>query len=193
MIRRSRLLLASAMVVSAAAYAGGAAQPGSEHHAFHEALSLWIGGLEALPADPSNRRADDPAAADLGRRLFFDARLSGNGRVSCGSCHDPKREFQDGIPLAKGAGTTDRRTMPIAATAYSPFLFWDGRKDSQWAQALGPLESAVEHGGSRAQYAHVIAEHYRAAYQEIFGALPDLAAIPRVAGPVSDPAARIAW
>jgi cytochrome c peroxidase len=181
------------MVASAAAYAGGTAQPGSEHHAFHEALSLWIGSLEALPADPSNRRAEDPAAAELGHRLFFDTRLSGNGRVSCGSCHDPKREFQDGIPLAKGAGTTDRRTMPIAATAYSPFLFWDGRKDSQWAQALGPLESAVEHGGSRAQYAHVVATHYKRDYERIFGAMPDLQGVPAAAGPVADPAARSAW
>src|SRR5688500_13928891 len=83
--------------------------------------------------------------------------------------------------------------MPVTGTAHSPWLFWDGRKDSQWAQALGPLESAVEHGGSRAQYAHVIAEHYRDDYERTFGPLPELAAIPRAAGPVPDPAARAAW
>ena len=154
---------------------------------------LWIGNLEALPADPTNRVADDPRAVALGHRLFFDTRLSSNGRVSCASCHDPAREFQDGTPLATGVGTTNRRTMPIAGTARMAFLFWDGRKDSQWAQALGPLESAVEHGGSRAQYAHVVAEHYRAEYEAIFGALPDLADVPRAAGPVDDPAARAAW
>ena len=65
--------------------------------------------------------------------------------------------------------------MPIAGTAYSPFLFWDGRKDSLWAQALGPLESPVEHGGTREQYARVIAEHYRAEYERIFGPLPESA------------------
>jgi len=64
--------------------------------------------------------------------------------------------------------------MPIAGTAYSPFLFWDGRKDSQWAQALGPLESPVEHGGTREQYAQVIADHYRADYEDIFGPMPPL-------------------
>ena len=130
---------------------------------------LAIGELEPLPPDPTNRVADDPRAVDLGRRLFFDTRLSSNGIVSCGSCHNPDREFQDDRPLAIGVGTASRRTMPIAATAYSPFLFWDGRKDSQWAQALGPLESPVEHGGTRAQYAHVIAEHYREDYERIFG------------------------
>jgi cytochrome c peroxidase len=83
--------------------------------------------------------------------------------------------------------------MPIAATSRAPFLFWDGRKDSAWAQALGPLESAVEHGGSRGQYAHVIANHYRREYEAIFGALPDLAGVPAAAGPVENRAASEAW
>ena len=131
-------------------------------------------GNEPLPADPTNRFADDPRAVSLGHRLFFDQRLSSNGEVSCASCHLPDREFQDGKPLATGVGRTDRRTMPVAGTAYSPFLFWDGRKDSLWSQALGPLESPVEHGGSRDQYAQVIAKHYRAEYEEIFGTIPDL-------------------
>lgn len=155
--------------------------------------SLWIGELEPLAPDPSNRYGDDPAAAALGHRLFFDPRLSSNGRVSCGTCHQPGRQFQDGVALASGVGRTDRRTMPIAGTAYSPWQFWDGRKDSQWSQALGPLESPVEHGGTRAQYAHVVARHYRAEYERIFGPLPDLAGVPTAAGPVPDPAARAAW
>jgi cytochrome c peroxidase len=58
--------------------------------------------------------------------------------------------------------------------AHSPFLFWDGRKDSLWAQALGPLESPVEHGGSREQYAQVVAAHHREDYEAIFGPLPAL-------------------
>src|SRR5687767_9480800 len=139
-----------------------------------ELRKLSISGLDTLPADPTNRVADDPAAANLGHELFFDPRLSSNGKVSCASCHQPEREFQDGTPLAHGVGTTNRRTMPIAGTAYSPFLFWDGRKDSQWAQALGPLESPVEHGGDRHQYARVIAEHYRPKYEQVFGTMPPL-------------------
>ncbi|HEX8362870.1 MAG TPA: cytochrome c peroxidase [Longimicrobium sp.] len=155
--------------------------------------SLSIAELGDAPRDPSNRYADDEAAAALGHRLFFDTRLSSNGRVSCGTCHQPGREFQDGTPLATGVGRTDRRTMPIAGTAHSPWQFWDGRKDSQWAQALGPLENPVEHGGTRAQYAHVILRHYRGEYERIFGPLPDLAGVPEVAGPIPDPAARAAW
>ena len=154
---------------------------------------LSIASLPPLPGDPSNRVADDERAAEFGQRLFFDQRLSANGQVACASCHLPDKLFQDGTPLGKGVGTTDRRTMTIIGTARSPWQFWDGRKDSQWAQALGPLESAVEHGGDRTQYVHLVAEQYRAEYESIFGKLPPLAALPRHAGPVADPRASAAW
>src|SRR5688572_9290361 len=155
--------------------------------------SLSLAELEPLQADPGNRVADDPRAVALGQRLFFDTRLSSNGKVSCATCHIPNREFQDDKPLADGVGTTGRRTMPVAGTAYAPFLFWDGRKDSLWSQALGPLESPVEHGGTRAQYAHVVAANYRADYEQLFGPVPDLSGVPPVAGPVPDAAAAKAW
>jgi len=155
--------------------------------------SLSLGSLGSLAADPSNRYADDTSAARLGQELFFDTRLSGNGKVSCATCHMPARDFQDGTPLAHGVGTTNRRTMPIAGTAHSPWMFWDGRADSQWAQALGPLESALEHGGDRTQYAHIIAAHYRDEYEEVFGRLPMLGGTPAHAGPVADSARAAAW
>jgi len=154
-----------------------AAAPRGERWTEEEVAQLSSMSLRELgptPADPTNRVADDPRAAELGRKLFFDARLSANGQVSCATCHIPEKGFQDGIPLANGVGVTNRRTMPIAGMAHSPFLFWDGRKDSLWAQALGPLESPVEHGGSREQYARVIAAHYRPDYEAIFGAMPAL-------------------
>ena len=173
-------------------YAGTATGHGKDQH-IEEVRSLSLATLDKTPADAGNRYADDPRAAELGHRLFFDPRFSSNGQVSCATCHDPKREFQDGLARAKGVGTTDRRTMPIAATAHSPFLFWDGRKDSQWAQALGPLESAVEHGGTRSQYAHVVAKHYRADYERLFGRVPDLGGVPASAGPVENKQAREAW
>ena len=165
------LVTACALVVMLACATASAADRWSQTEV--EALrALWIESLEPLPADPTNRVADNPDAAEFGRRLFFDARFSSNGKVACATCHLPERSFQDGTPLASGVGTTNRRTMPVVAAAYSPFLFWDGRKDSLWAQALGPLESPVEHGGTRQQYARTVADHYRADYERIFGALP---------------------
>jgi len=155
--------------------------------------SLSLTSLAPLAPDPSNKFGDDPRAAALGEALFFDTRLSGNGKVSCATCHVPGKDFQDGTPLGHGVGTTGRRTMPIAGTAHNAWYFWDGRASSQWEQALGPLESAVEHGGTRTEYAHVIAEHYRGAYEATFGPLPALAKLPRRAGPVTDSAARASW
>jgi cytochrome c peroxidase len=133
--------------------------------------SLTLESLGPLPHDPSNRYADDPHAESLGKKFFFDKRFSSNGAVSCATCHLPERGFQDDTPLAHGVGTTARRTMPIAGTAYGAWFFWDGRADSQWAQALGPLESPVEHGGNRVQYAKLIEKSYRGEYEAVFGAL----------------------
>jgi cytochrome c peroxidase len=155
--------------------------------------SLWIGSLPPLPADPSNKYADDPRAAAFGQKLFFDTRFSSNGKVACATCHLPEQQFQDGTPLAHGVGITNRRTMPIIGTAYSPWFFWDGRKDSQWAQALGPMENAVEHGGNRTYYAHLIDQFYRAEYEAIFGALPEVGHLPMVTGSTQSAEVIAAW
>src|SRR5690349_21241124 len=74
-----------------------------------ELRSMSLAELEPLPPDPTNRVADDPQAADLGRRLFLDTRLSSNGLVACSTCHQADRGFQDGLALANGVGTTARR------------------------------------------------------------------------------------
>lgn len=155
--------------------------------------SLWIGNLPPLSPDPSNVYGDNPQAAAFGHKLFFDTRFSSNGKVACGTCHLPDRLFQDGAPLAQGVGTTNRRTMTVIGTAYSPWLFWDGRKDSLWSQALGPLENPVEHGADRTFYAHLVATHYREEYESIFGHLPEALHLPAHAGPVPDPQASAAW
>jgi cytochrome c peroxidase len=185
-------VVATTLVSAAEAHARSTAARWSDDE--REMLrSLSLSSLEPLRPDPTNRYGDDPRAAALGQRLFFDKRLSGNGAVSCGSCHNPDRTFQDDVPLARGMGTTTRRTMPIAGTAHGAWFFWDGRTDSQWSQALGPLESAVEHGGSRLQYAHVVANAYRDDYESIFGRLPALVGLPERGGPVVDTALRRAW
>jgi cytochrome c peroxidase len=155
--------------------------------------SLSLASLDTLKPDPSNRVSEDTAAAKFGRKLFFDTKLSSNGKVACATCHVGTMDFQDGKPLANGVGTTARRTMPIAGTAHSPWMFWDGRMDSQWSQALGPLESAVEHGGDRTQYVQYITASYKREYERIFGALPDVRGLPAHAGPNGDSTARAAW
>ena len=174
MRRLAQVLAVALPVMVCSAWIGVSSTDGWSAEQKTMLASLSLASLGPMPADPSNRVAGDPAAQAFGRKLFFDERLSGNGKVACATCHMPQLGFVDTTPLAHGVGTTGRRTMPIAGTAYSPWMFWDGRKDSQWAQALGPLESSVEHGGNRTQYARHIAAFYRKEYESIFGRLPDL-------------------
>jgi cytochrome c peroxidase len=169
----------------------------------HEWSVLKTFALTPLPPDPSNAVADLPAAARLGQKFFFDTRFAGPlgpanggpnngslgrpgevGKVACASCHDPAsggtdhRSRPEATSLA--AGWTARNAPTVINAAYSPtWQFWDGRKDSQWSQALGPAEAATEQNGSRLRYAHMIYDHYRAEYETIFGPLPDLSATAR--------------
>jgi cytochrome c peroxidase len=145
--------------------------------------SLWLESLPPLSPDHSNAVADDPLAAKFGRQLFFDTRLSANGLISCATCHQEERRFTDALQKGQATGTVDRNTPSIVGMAYSPWQFWDGRRDSQWSQALAPLEDANEHATNREQVVGVVAvdDEYRATYETLFGALPDAVEPDRVA------------
>ena len=158
--------------------------------------TLALDALPQLPADPSNAVADDPAAAALGAAIFFDTRFSGDGAVACATCHQPDRFFTDGLPLGQGMGTIPLHSMSLVGASYAEFFTWNGKNDSQWAQALGPLENPLEHGGDRTSYVHLLAKHYRQQYEAIFGPLPevsDTARFPAHASPKSAGAALDAW
>jgi cytochrome c peroxidase len=161
--------------------------------ALYEIDKLSLANLPALPRDATNRVANDPKAAALGKAIFFDARFSSNGAVSCAFCHKPELQFQDGRRLGLGISEGAFRTMPLIGTAYQPLLFWNGRADSQWSQALGPLENKLEHGGDRTMVARLVVTHYRAEYQAVFGSLPDLAHIPQHASPLGNLEAAASW
>ncbi|RWC48204.1 MAG: c-type cytochrome [Mesorhizobium sp.] len=155
--------------------------------------SLALSSLPALKPDTTNRFADVPAAAALGSTLFFDQGMSGNGTVSCSTCHKIDRQFQDDLPQAVGVGRTNRRTMPLAGVARDPWFFWDGRRDSLWAQALTPLENPLEQAGNRAAYALYIKARFGERYERIFGPLPDFSATPLNASPLGSDAEKAAW
>jgi cytochrome c peroxidase len=124
----------------------------------------------APPADPTNEYGDVPAAATLGKKLFEDTGLTPTGTVSCASCHDPAKELSDGQPQSIGGiARLDRNSPAIALAAHSRWQFWDGRVDSLWAQALGPIEDAKEMGSSRAFVVAQIKARYAAEYDAVFG------------------------
>ena len=113
--------------------------------------------LGPVPPDPTNRWADHEPAARLGHRLFFDARLSASGTVSCASCHDPAFGFADRRAIAVGEGRGTRHSMSVLHAAHQRWLTWDGRADTLWGQATQPFETAHEHGTTRRQVLGVIA------------------------------------
>ena len=156
------------------------------------AYSLSLATLPPLPNDPSNAVADNPLAIALGETLFNDAGFSSNAAVACATCHLEDKQFQDDLPLGQGVGTTGRRTMPLRGAAYATWLFWDGRKDSLWSQAIGPVESAVEHNFTRAQVAARISAQYRAPYVALFGPLPDFDNLP-AASPLGNADQQATW
>jgi cytochrome c peroxidase len=133
-----------------------------------------------LPPDETNAVADAEGAARLGRRLFFDTRLSGDGRLSCASCHDPARGFTDGRPTAQGARPGRRNTPSLWNVAYNRWFFWDGRADSLWSQALKPIEGPDELGGNRRGAVSLLARDpvLRAEYQAVFAEPPDASGPP---------------
>jgi cytochrome c peroxidase len=157
--------------------------------------SLWLRNLGAPRADPTNRVADDPRAVALGHRLFFDPGLSGNRDLACATCHQPKRHFTDGRATGRGVATLDRNTPSLVGVGYARWLFWDGRRDSTWSQALDPIETPTEMNGNRLEVLRHIKRTaaYHADYRALFGPLPDLDGLPKRAGPVGDESEQAAW
>lgn len=100
-----------------------------------------------------NTTADNPLTVEgvaLGRRLFYERRLSANNTISCGTCHVQNRAFTDGRRFSLGYdGTPTRRnSMSLANVLWTRHFFWDGRAASLEAQAVTPLTDAHEMGQS---------------------------------------------
>ena len=82
----------------------------------------------------------------LGRKLFYETKLSADGTVACASCHDPASGFADPRRVSVGVGGKlgTRNAPTILNAAYSPVQFWDGRAKTLEEQAGGPIENPVE-------------------------------------------------
>lgn len=109
----------------------------------HASLKEWL-----LP-DKVTTPADNeltPARISLGKMLYFDPRLSGDGNLSCATCHNPSLGWSDGQDTAKGVKSMvlERASPTIVNTAYNTIQMWDGRKKSLEDQAMGPMEATVE-------------------------------------------------
>jgi cytochrome c peroxidase len=115
--------------------------------------------------------ADNPPTLQtigLGRKLFYDPKLSKDNSISCATCHNPNIGFTDGLAIARGFhGALGIRNAPtLLNAAYSPEQFWDGRAASLEAQSADPMAAANEM--NQAHDVSVSKLEADAAYQEEF-------------------------
>lgn len=172
----SSLLSAGALVLGLAWPAADAQDPVRPPLDDRErAIALSLSPLPAMPGQVTNRFADDPKAAQLGQRFFYDSRLSREGDRSCASCHSPGLGWSDGLPRSQGRAEVRRNSPSLLLAGYQRWLFWDGRADSLWAQIQWPLEHPDEMGFARADLVRLIAgdAQLKKDYEALFGSLPE--------------------
>ena len=115
-----------------------------------------------------------PERVALGRKLYFDKRLSDDGSVSCATCHDVTRGFTDQQAVSEGIGSQfGKRNAPTTLNvALLQTLFWDGRSPSLDHQARQPILNPVEMGmadGAAAMAAIGDDPEYQRMFQEAYG------------------------
>lgn len=132
MSRRAARVLIAAGLLATAILSGSAADASP------------LAPMPPPPSPPENPTTPEKVA--LGKMLFFDRRLSGDGTMSCASCHDPETGYTDGLAISLSYPTTRnwRNAPGLVNAAYRMTLFWDGRSVSLEEQALFPMMSPFE-------------------------------------------------
>jgi cytochrome c peroxidase len=154
--------LVAVLVASATAGCGGGgeAAPAPSPEDVATRLARLAHDAESLSPRPdvTNAYADDPAAAALGHKLFFDKRFSGA----------LLEEDNNGSP-------------EILDFAQRSLLMWDGRRDTAYNQLFGVIDSPLEFNSSRLFVAQQLARYYRDEYEAVFGPMPALDAYEPIA------------
>jgi cytochrome c peroxidase len=114
------------------------------------------------------------AKLELGKQLYFDARVSKDGTVSCATCHNPEKGWTDQAPFSAGIdGQTGGRSAPtVLNTVYGKSMFWDGRAPSLEGQAQGPIQNPIEMGTQ--SYKEIVTRlrgipGYQEQFKKVFG------------------------
>ncbi|MGZ3620645.1 MAG: cytochrome-c peroxidase [Candidatus Binataceae bacterium] len=131
---------------------------------FPAELYSWV-----IPPD----NPQTPAKVELGRKLFFDDRLSADGTVSCDQCHAPAKGFTDQLPASMGIHHAfGQRNSPTVLNAlFNTLQFWDGRAPTLEKQIEGPILNPVEMGNK--SFDDVVAKvkaipEYQQSFQTVF-------------------------
>lgn len=122
---------------------------------------------------PAHRDGFSPQQIDLGRYLFFDPLLSGDGSIACASCHQPDKGFADGrdVSIGLGGNKTKRSAPSLWNSGFLTSFFWDARADSLEQQVLGPLYSSLEMGNTREKLLTDLSNNqtYQTLFEQAFG------------------------
>lgn len=172
--RLLRFLFVAVFAVSAGSLLVGKLLPATAQERSTTASDIPLG----LPADTwdyyvPRHNPQTAAKVELGRKLFFDERLSADGKVACATCHKPELAFADGKAVAEGiAGRRGPRNSPtLLNVIYNPGHFWDGRSDTLEEQAIQPLINPLEMGDQT--HAAIVARlqqlpEYTREFQQVF-------------------------
>jgi cytochrome c peroxidase len=133
-----------------------------------------LGNLPAVAVPADNPQTTAKIA--LGKKLYFDTRLSADNTVSCATCHNPVMGWSDEGPTSKGirGQLGGRRAPPVVNAAYSPLQFWDGRAPSLEEQAKGPIQNPIEMGNTHEVMIQTLSSltGYIEEFKDVFGTTP---------------------
>lgn len=135
-------------------------------------LPSFVGDyFDKMPLDPDNPLTVEGVA--LGRKLFYDKRLSGNNTISCGSCHKQQFSFADNKALSLGMGDSIGiiSTMPLFNLGWARSYFWNGRAPTLIEQAHDPVINRIEMAGTWGQALEKLQKDpkYPAMFKKVFG------------------------
>jgi cytochrome c peroxidase len=135
----------------------------------HPSLAKWLLPKE-IPSPPDNKLT--PERADLGKKLFFDPRLSATGQSTCASCHFPERGWSDGFPTSvRLFGEAMTRASPtMINVAFNPIHMWDGRSPTLEHQAVNGISPTGSMNAGAAKDAKPSADNIQqiAGYRDLF-------------------------
>ena len=172
------IILATGPLLSAAHAQGSdpLANPKSDKQAgFPTDLYSWV-----IPPD----NPQTPEKIALGKALFFEDRLSADGKISCDHCHSPAKGFTDQLPTSMGIGAQfgQRNAPTVLNSMFNVTQFWDGRSPTLEAQVEGPVTNPVEMGQKSTDAAVAAIKsipEYQKQFKEVFGRDPNFADIER--------------
>ena len=131
----------------------------------------------ALEPDPSNRVSGNQGAIALGGALFKDPGLSGDGQMSCATCHLPQRDFSEDRQRAMGRVQLDRNTPSLNNLPVHRWFGWAGDSDNLWGQSILPIVNTQEMAQDAAGVKALVTDgEHAAAYAALFGPAADQAA-----------------